>query len=85
MSPFPAQLAEQAKSPPQAQKALFSSGLRRSLQMTNLNQIGNLGPKTRTARGERVRVHDGSWLGFPAPPEKSERLRCLNPQPEPLI
>lgn len=50
--------------------------------MANLNQIENLGQKyAMSGKG----VHDGSWLDLPASLEKLKRLRCLNPQPEPLI
>lgn len=83
---FPALLAEKTvrqKFSSSPESSLFFTLMEFSpLQMTNLNQIENLGQKHAMA-GERV--HDGSWLGLPAPLEKSKRLRCLNPQPEPLI
>lgn len=83
---FLALLAEQTgrqKSSPSPESSLFiKPGKFHPLQMANLNQIENLGQK-HAMTGERV--HDRSWLGLPASLEKSKQLRCLNPQPEPLI
>lgn len=52
------------------------------LQMSNLNQIQNLGQK-HTMIGKCV--CDESWLSLPASLEKLKQLRCLNPQPELMI
>lgn len=76
------QTGKQQSSPSPESPLFFKPRKFASLQMANLNQIENLGQKyALSAEG----VHDGSWLDLPASLEKLKRLRCLNPQPEPLI
>lgn len=83
---FPSTVSRAGESPPQAQKAVFFSFQPEKFSPNDqLKPDWKPGAKNTQGAGRASGAHDRSWLGFPAPPEKSERLRCLNPQPEPLI